>query len=1192
MRTNKYSRKKKLLALCLTALMASTALVGLASCKDDEESSSSTNTPSTETTESAPKDTGLVTNASFETFNKNKGLNLIGTSVTGWSRSVNSESSGSALSSKSASGVIDVSDEAWANLTTSKVDGAASLSDEEAENKWDEMSALDKITFIEAWKKREDNKDKEISDLSFYQSFNIDSEDIPDCDNPLTWDYGSESSEKDNNNVLMIRNEYSTTSSSTTTPSYNKMGTAQKFTSSSTVTVVAGTSAKFSVWVKTSDLQSTWTDGSAQSAVNKGAYISISHSVGNKTYDPLIIKNINTEITNPRPTDSNGLWVNNGWEKYEFVLNGSTYADTTFSIVLGLGQGGGTNRNEYVNGYAFFDDITCEKISNEAYQTEIGKGIYKSVSVNDDKTFVANKTDRNFALSFHKAFTDIDLITGTQGKPTTEEKNGKLYTAANGVAGAQVYTGLGFDTDKDKAQVYAKPADMNGSGNEYLQSVYDNYFKNESDFLKGFAGKVNEPVLMLLSAKGAAYTAEAPANSIFSMQSDENNNSYLAISFFVKTSDMHGVTGAGVTVTDLSAKPANAKTSIFSIDTTDGATVDIDDENKDVYDGWQKCFVFVSNETGEDINFSLSFTLGSTAVVDTKKSNYESGFAAFTGFSYTTLSEEEFASAKSGTYSTIVNLKGEEEEKTGDSGFDTPATVPSNAIEKGFANLKNYKGVYADSAYLGNANGSLELNQNKNAGLLSKDYLKNEDETENANYTQVLTQLGATGATNEARWNSLFYDNKTGLNATRPLVIYNATSDAYGFLGQANSLSEKQYATVSVRVKVSAGAKAYIYLTDTDSLTKDVLSIGRTTSYWYDDDGNVCSKDPAASDFNKKRDVAFKLQPNGLYKLNKTWTGAEGIDAEAYFANLSAYTEKDADGNLLVAENGVSYDYNDNWRNEGNDGVAFYHKDGKFYADENHSVLVNDFASVAALAPRYAANENKTLFTKVENTNGGWVTVTFYLRGGADMKSYRLEVWSGARDGSDVSATGSYVLFDSCKPEDASDSNFQTLLNENKEGLTEDTDYFKSVYSFYDDSKFLRYNATADENDVGNSYENYLSSSQTEGIAYLYNETDETRTVFADYSLTSATVSPDDADDDSTDDTEEEEEEDTNVWLLVSSIAIAAVLVLAVLSMILRKLWAKRRKKRGYSAKSKDAKKEAKKEKKAKKAKKSKKSDK
>jgi hypothetical protein len=36
-------------------------------------------------------------------------------------------------------------------------------------------------------------------------------------------------------------------------------------------------------------------------------------------------------------------------------------------MVLGLGQTGGTDAWEYVEGYAFFDDVECEIISNEAY---------------------------------------------------------------------------------------------------------------------------------------------------------------------------------------------------------------------------------------------------------------------------------------------------------------------------------------------------------------------------------------------------------------------------------------------------------------------------------------------------------------------------------------------------------------------------------------------------------------------------------------------------------------------------------------------------------------------------------------------------------------------------------------------------------------------------------------------------------
>lgn len=1222
MRTNNNSRKKKFLALCLSALMAS-SVAGFAACTDDDESSSSSSSSSSETTtESTQKDTGLIKNAGFETFDKKDGQNAIGTSVTGWTRSVNSESSGSALSSKAASGIIDITDEAWADLTQSYVDNAADLSDEDAEAQWENMSIKDKLAFCEAWEDRDENEDKKLSDLSFYQSLNIDSEDIPTCENPLTWHYGTDAKNADgtdkvNNNVLMLHNEYYTNSTSSSVPSYQKMGTAQKYTSSSTVTVAAGTSAKFSLWVKTSDLQSTWTDGSAQPAVNKGAYISISHSVGNKDYEPLVIKNINTETTNPRPTDENATWENNGWEKYEFVLQGSSYASTTFSIVLGLGQGGGSNRAEYVNGYAFFDDITCETISNDDYAAAATGAT--SVDVSGEKTFYANKTsDKKFALAFHKNFENAAMLAdktawvnangGVADKvaqPTTEKKNDKTFTAANGVAGADVYTGLGFDTDEDVVNVFAKPADMNGTGNAYLQKVYGEYFQTGSDFLTSIA---NEPVLMLLSAKGAAYTAKAPATinknngeSLFTLKSDDNNNSYLAISFFVKTSDMLGATGAGVTVTDY-----NTKTSIASIDTTDIATVDINDDTKDIYDGWQQCFLFLSNESGKDITFELAFTLGSTSVVGTTKSSYESGFAAFTGFKYTTMNEEEFASAASGTYSKLISLKGQEETETGDSGFDGVATVPASDIENGFANPKNYRGVYSDSAYLGNVNGDTSVNLNKaNAGLLSKDYLRIENEsgnlTENDKYTEILENLGARSlTTNEEKWNAIFGDEKTGLTANQPLVIYNpADSDAdttslpYGFIGSTQSVSEGNYATVSLRVKVSAGAKAYIYLIDTDNGSfKNTLSVSRNVTYWYDDDGNICAKDPAEKGFYTRRDVAFKLQPNGLYKVNTAWSGSTGIDENAYYANLGAYTETDAEGNLLVAKNGVSYDYNDNWRNEGNDGIAFYKgDDGKFYSDEDCKVLVKDLADVTKssdtdetkpLAARYLAKESENLQFVVEPTGNNWATVTFYILGGANTRNFRLEVWSGARDGSFACEENSYVLFDSYSPNDVSSENFNTLIDEmiEEKSLTENVDYFKGVYSFYDDARFLRYNADLDENDVGDSYENYLSSSQTEGVAFLRYAQDGEYTVFADYSLSEKTIAADAEEDvDDSDDSDEESESDTNVWLLASSIAMAGVLVLAVISLAFRKILAKRRRNRGVKSvvktkKSKKAKKD------------------
>ncbi|MFQ7077386.1 MAG: hypothetical protein ACLRSW_05305 [Christensenellaceae bacterium] len=61
----------------------------------------------------------------------------------------------------------------------------------------------------------------------------------------------------------------------------------------------------------------------------------------------------------------------------------------------------------------------------------------------------------------------------------------------------------------------------------------------------------------------------------------------------------------------------------------------------------------------------------------------------------------------------------------------------------------------------------------------------------------------------------------------------------------SQTVSSGAYATVSVKVKVSSGAKAYLYLIDTsENKYEDTLSFTTPKcSYWYDDDGNVCAKD-------------------------------------------------------------------------------------------------------------------------------------------------------------------------------------------------------------------------------------------------------------------------------------------------------------------------------------------------------------
>ena len=1171
MRTNN-SRRKKLLALFLSMMMLSSAGAAFASCSDDDDSDSSSTTEETEEEKTA--DDGLIKNAGFETFSTNDGANLIGTSVSGWSRTTVGK-----VSSKAASGIVDTA--SWDDLTKSNLGDlkAAELTEEQAAAKWESMSARDKLEYYEAWEDNEDNDDSDIEDLDFYESFNIEKDDLPlykDADgnhspvaNPGThWTESDEdyTANKDNTKILMIHNEYSSTD-------YTKFGTAQKFTSSSTVTVTAGTSAQFSVWVKTSNLETTTSQGDAQDAIDKGAFIRITNTLGGTTLDPVEVMNI----------DTSGVTENNGWVQYKFLLQGSSYADATFTIVLGLGQGE-SNRADYVNGYAFFDDIQCETVRN--LDETVVESNYKVVKLSydaDEKVFNAADKDapNAIALDLYEIGSNTgDYLTNNNNwdiKDTREEStNGTFYTSLSGVEGVTVEPGLGFSNKDDQGnlideiKIYDNMSAMNGSRNEYLQLVYDNYFK-DAEYLQ------NEKILLLLSVSGAAYTAEYTPT--LSLKAD----GYYAISFYVKTSDMSGYTGAGATVTN---KATGETHSLSSIDTSSIEGVDIgsgDNLKEDIYDGWQQCFFFLKNDTDETLEYTLSLSFGPTTIIGSTATSYKTGFAAFANFETFELTEDAYEYATSGTYAKLVALEGEET-AAGNGGFDSEVSVGSK-IEDGYANLKNYKGVTPDSAYLNSTNTGLDINTLATAGLLSKDELTDEDGNENTDYTNILANLGATSGTNEERWNSIFGGSERIGTATKPLVIYNKTEQAYGFIGTSTSVSD--YTAVSVYVKASVDATATVYLTDMDDEDKNTLSIGRNQTYWYDSNGNICAKDPTLDSFNAKKDVAFKLQSNGLYKVNTSWSGASKVaDANAYYANMSVYS-KDGDGNYVVADGGVSYDYTDKWRNDGNDGIAFYYNkdNGKYYADSAMTAgyEVNDLSAIEGLA-RYEKETAKELSVTVKGT-GKWVRVSFFLSPGDETKNYRLEVWSGTRDGSTKNAANSYVIFDAYSDATLDESGFADNIKERKDDTTATSTYFEGVFSFYDTDKFLRYDETADDNGVGDSYTSYDATSYTSDIAYLnyVNADKSVYEVYANYSLSEITVTADVAEEE-TEEEEEEEDSDseTNVWLLVSSIAVAGVLLLAIVLLAVRKIASKLRKKRGSNALTKPVK--AKKEKPAKKA--------
>ena len=1139
MKTNNSNRKSKFLAFLLSVMLVASTGAMFASCADTSSDSSSSSSTSEET-EETKKDSGEIKNANFD-FTTVSDTTVIGTSVTGWSRSVYSTASGSANSSKSASGVIDTSEKKWDYLITSNYTKAEleEMSDAQAEENWAKFTVKDKLTYYDVWKAREANKEKSIStDFAAYESINVDEEDIPTVSNP------GKAPGAEDDNVLMIHNNYY--------PKTDKyVGTAQKYTSSSTVTIPAGETRKVSVWVKTADLKSAASDGTVQDAVGKGAYINITHSVGGKSLDAYEVKNINTEEK---------------WVEYSFYLKGSYYAETTFSVVLGLGQGSTTDRLDYVNGYAFFDNITLSEVTEEDFDKAVaalpaGWHIATLESEKYQKTVDAFKeSNKTFVMDFYNdAWTPVDMpnVIWVDDTKSSDGSSVNPEKADTDVAGVLT-----------KGQMKTA-VESNIPEAEYLGYVYNGFFTEDK-----FVGD-NDKMLMLLSTNGTAYTAERKdedPNSEKAMKFTlEDDWKYMAISFYVKTSDLNGGVGAGVTLVD----DVN-KTAFTAIDTSDLAE---DDEN--TTSGWQQVFFFVERgeEATGDMDFYLSFSYGPTDITSSATtSSFAQGFAAFTNFTvYNNMSLLEYEAAATGTYAKKVTLVGaQDEEAEGNSGFDAPVSVPSNALEEGLANPQNYKGVYSDNyrvkapttaADFVDADKKREYNSYQGAGLLNRenfkeyfgentdawlDTLKTMATEENADYDKA-----------EEVWAYHFGD------ATQPLVIMNEqnATKSYGFIGTAKSTSE-EYTAVSLRVKAE-NANAYVYLIDMDDETRQsTLSVSRSLTYWYDKDGNVCT-----SDTSKKTTVAFKLQKNGLYKASKNWEGYEKLGAvkDEYFANLSAYIPS-ADGSVLYAsENSANHDYYDyTWNRE----VFFKGEDSNYYAKtENGSMVkVVDLATIPqdVLAPRYTAEKAQDLMAIVEDTDGEWAYVTFYIRQGATAKNYRLEVWNGPRNGAPENTTDAnykkgYVAFDVNNPGTASDNFALYEEYEDLEGVVK----FDGVFSYFDTANHVRYDATLDTNKVGNAYEDYDATSYEASIAFLAYQDGKNYTFFADYSVSDQTVAAKvETDDSTTEDSSEEEETDNelNIWLLASSIAVAGVLVLAVASIIVRKVIENYKKKHGAKA--------------------------
>ena len=360
--TKKLFNAKKLLIALLTALCIFCTCAFFVACGDSSETSDSEKTYTY--TEKDTTDTDFISNAKFAYGTHGKTLSDFPiTSLTGWTRSADN----SAETSNVNSGVVSVaSDNAWNTLFDTL------------------YSDTDFVNFLDYKYKDETTEDEK---KEYYASKFL---------NPETHDGAAD-------NFVYMLNNYSAT--------YD-FGTAQRLTSSTSVSVKKGEIYKISVWVKTNIIN------------GDGANIRLVNSVNGTSQAEFHIDGI---------TDTD-------WTEYTIYFVANEDYDCTFTLTLGLGYG--TGKNNYaktVEGTAFFDDVSIKKITKEdldaatidASQTLVfGAEDALSVSAASGTAF---KYDMNFDASAY--FTGTVNVSDIDGEKLSDNgADSFVYDKTSGVA--------------------------------------------------------------------------------------------------------------------------------------------------------------------------------------------------------------------------------------------------------------------------------------------------------------------------------------------------------------------------------------------------------------------------------------------------------------------------------------------------------------------------------------------------------------------------------------------------------------------------------------------------------------------------------------------------------------------------------------------------------------------------------------
>lgn len=724
--------KTKIVLIFALVCMLCFSCFALTACGKDKDNGSTTTDP----TYTYPEDTddALIKNGGFKYGTADvKAENFPKTSVTGWTRS----SDNSAKTSQVNSGVVSVKNSDWKAL-------AKTLYKDSEYKKYLEYKGL-----IDAEKSEDEIIENVIANS---------------LKNP---------GDKDGDGYVYMLNNFASKDE-------HGWGTAQKLASTSAISLKAGKIGKFSVWLKTQNLDGVKSD-------EYGANIRLVNSFNGTSQSEFRVSAIRAEE----------------WTEYVIYVKADSLYSSSVTLNVGLGYGDGTGAAFYYNteGTVYFDNIIFEELD------EIPEGVVLDAT-NTAKMEYGSKDVKIFNVS--------------------NPASGKTYCYD------MAYSPAGFvdvAITNDGAHLYFTKSTVKTDG-----ALDPDGFKTSKDVAAD--SNVNAAVTadkISLDLTKASYTVKID---------NDGSNFVLApgklsvIKFKIKNElSSFGATDVFADVADVLGTEVKMRKTAATFSYADGKTMEytliVKNEFKAGSDNRE---FFVNLVVGPNdiskVNYAYELATGNIEISDVK--------------SYTIDEPEDdldtvYNFSKAATSATVSLYAGYSAAPTEDNSTVTYSieTAPSKTGEiiNRPTDAKAFTGVVPDHSYIKESTNSAVNTRSGNgdaegnlAGVINTKYL--------ANYSAFVDA-------NKLAWN-------TGDDDIQPIMIYNKVKSHYGFIGDVKSVAANALASVSVTLRVTDGAKAYVYLVDTSEYDKNVLDFTDFTV------NHACASANVGTEINGK-DLKFAL---------------------------------------------------------------------------------------------------------------------------------------------------------------------------------------------------------------------------------------------------------------------------------------------------------------------------------------------